>query len=103
MDMVCWALDTTLIKYSSNFVFYDDFGQLTLENITQMRYGFVIGEGSLMTDFTYSKSIDEDTYNHIVLYRDNEKSGKRETFKIEDSSRIKNGVSCSYIKAWTRI
>lgn len=89
IDMVCWALDKTLIKYSTNFVFYDDFGQLTLQNINDMKYGFVIGEGSLMTDFTYSKSIDEDTYNHIVLYRDNEKSGKRETFKIEDSSRIK--------------
>lgn len=88
-DMVCFALDKTLIKYSTNFVLYDDFGQLTLQNVTDMKYGFVIGEGSLMTDFNYSKSIDEDTFNQIVLYKDNEKSGKRETFIIKDSSRIK--------------
>lgn len=89
IDMICSSLDTTLIKYRTNLVFYDDFGKLTLQNINDIVYGYVIGEGSLMTDYTYSKSIDDDTYNHIVLYKDNEKSGKRETYVIKDSSRIK--------------
>ncbi|MGG3278857.1 XkdQ/YqbQ family protein [Paenibacillus solani] len=88
-DMICSALDSTLIKSGTNFVLYDDFGQLTLQNVSAMTYGFVIGEGSLMTNFNYSKSIDEDTYNQIVLYKDNEKSGKRETFIVKDSGRIK--------------
>lgn len=89
-DMICESLDKSLIAYTTNFVFYDDFGKLTLRNISDMKYGFVIGEGSLMTDYTYSKSIDDDTYNQVILYRDNKKTGKRDIYKIKDSSRIKN-------------
>ncbi|AJS59849.1 XkdQ/YqbQ family protein [Paenibacillus sp. IHBB 10380] len=88
-DMICESLDKTLIANTTNFVFFDDFGKLTLRNTSDMKYGFMIGEGSLMTDYTYSKSIDDDTYNQIVLYKDNKKSGKRETFKIKDSNTIK--------------
>lgn len=89
-DMICESLDKSLIANTTNFVFFDDFGKLTLKNISNMKYGFVIGEGSLMTDYTYTKSIDDDTYNQVILYRDNKKSGKRDIYKIKDSGRIKN-------------
>lgn len=88
-DMICESLDKSLIANATNFVFFDDFGKLTLKNISNMKYGFVIGDGSLMTDYTYSKSIDDDTYNQIILYKDNEDSGKRDTYIAKDSSRIK--------------
>ncbi|MGF7049166.1 hypothetical protein J2T13_003674 [Paenibacillus sp. DS2015] len=88
-DMICESLDKTLIAYATNFVFYDDFGKLTLRNISNMKYGFVIGEGSLMTGYTYSKSIDDETYNQVILYRDNKTSGKRDIYKIKDSNHIK--------------
>ncbi|OAB46538.1 XkdQ/YqbQ family protein [Paenibacillus antarcticus] len=88
-DMICESLDKSLIANTTNFVFFDDFGKLTLKNISNMKYGFVVGDGSLMTDYTYSKSIDDDTYNQVILYRDNKKSGKRDIYKIKDSSRIK--------------
>lgn len=88
-DMFCEALDKSLIATATNFVVFDDFGEITLRNISNMKYGFVIGEGSLMTDYTYSKSIEEDTYNQVVLYKDNNESGKRETYKVKDSNNIK--------------
>jgi hypothetical protein len=89
MDMICAALDETLINYGTNFVFYDDFGSLTLRNITKMIFPLVIGDDSLMTDYAYSRSIDDETYNQIVLYRDNKETGKRDTFVTKDSASIK--------------
>lgn len=88
IDMICMALDETLINYGTNFVFYDDFGSLALRNISGMRFPLVIGDDSLMTDYSYKRSIDDETYNQIVLYKDNKETGKRETYVTKDSASI---------------
>lgn len=88
IDMICMALDETLINYGTNFVFFDDFGSLALRNISGMRFPFVIGDDSLMTDYSYKRSIDDETYNQIVLYKDNKETGKRETYVTKDSATI---------------
>lgn len=88
IDMICAALDETLINYGTNFVFYDDFGSLSLRNVSSLLYPMVIGDDSLMTDYSYTRSIDDETYNQIVLYRDNKETGKRETFVTRDSATI---------------
>ncbi|MBY9078312.1 hypothetical protein KIH86_17620 [Paenibacillus sp. HN-1] len=90
LDMIWAALDETLTNYGTNFVFYDKFGYLTLQNITSMRFPLVIGDDSLMTDYSYSQSIDDETYNQIVLYRDNKETGKRDLFVTRDSASIAN-------------
>lgn len=89
IDMICMALDETLINYGTNFVFFDDFGSLSLRNISGMRFPLVIGDDSLMTDYSYKRSIDDETYNQIVLYKDNKETGKRETYVTKDSNSIK--------------
>lgn len=89
IDMICEALDRTLIYSGKNYIFYDDFGQLVLREPEQMPYGFVIGDGSLLTDYSHSRSIDDETYNKIKLYRDNKETGKRETYVAQNSSSIR--------------
>ena len=39
--------------------------------------------------YTYEKSIDKDVYNQVKLYRDNEKTGKRDVWIVKDSNNIK--------------
>ena len=80
IDMICEALDRTLIYGGKNYIFYDDFGKLVLRDVEEMPYGFVIGDHSLLTDYSYTRSIDDQTYNKIKLYRDNKDTGKRDTF-----------------------
>lgn len=55
----------------------------------------MLGDESGITDFTYETSIDKDTYNQIKLYRDNQTSGKREIFIVNDT--INGGNT---LKAW---
>lgn len=89
IDMICEALDRTLIYGGKNYIFYDDFGKLVLRDVEEMPYGFVIGDNSLLTDYSYTRSIDDQTYNKIKLYRDNKDTGKREVFVHQDSGSIR--------------
>lgn len=89
LDIIYKALDLTIINTGSNYVFYDDFGSLTLKNVKDMLVDFYIGEGSLLTNYSIKTSIDSDTYNQIVLYKDNEETKKREKFVAKDSANIK--------------
>ena len=91
-DMIENALDLTLQNSKQMFVLYDDFGKLTLKNISNMYVG---GSGNyLMIDektgenFDYTSSIDNDTYNKIKLTYDNEDTGKREVYIAQDGGNI---------------
>ncbi|WP_028559014.1 XkdQ/YqbQ family protein [Paenibacillus pinihumi] len=88
LDMICRALDSTLIADKELFVFYDDFGRLNLRNIKDMVLDIVIGEKSLMFSYKDKRSIDTDTYNRIKLYKDNKKTGKREAYVAENSTTM---------------
>lgn len=91
-DMVENALDLTLQSTKEMFVLYDDFGKLTLKNMSSMRVGS--GETYLMIDeesgenFEYTSSIDTDVYNKIKLTYDNEESGKRDVYIAKDGTHI---------------
>lgn len=91
-DMIENALDMTLQNKKQMFVLYDDFGRLTLKNISSM---YVQNHGVyLMIDeetgenFDYTSSIDDDTYNKVKLTYDNEETGKREVYIAKDSKHI---------------
>ncbi len=85
MDIICKALDLTLINTGKNYVFFDDFGALSVRNVEDFLLDFIIGDNSLMTDYSHRVSIDSDTYNVIKLYRDNKETGKREIYQAHDS------------------
>lgn len=92
-EMIENALDLELTNLKKMYVFYDDFGKLTLKSIGNMKVGNN-KKGYLMIDedtgqnYDFTSSIDNDTYNKIKLTYDNEKTGKREVYIAQDSSHI---------------
>lgn len=88
IDITCKAFDYTTINTGSIYNFYDDFGYLTVKNIKDMKLDIIIGDDSLMTDFSFEKSIDDDTYNRIKLVQDNKKTKKRDVYIAQDSANI---------------
>lgn len=88
IDIICKALDLTLINGGRNYFLYDDFGGLSLRESESMLLEFVVGDRSLMTGYGAERSIDSDTYNRVKLYRDNKKSGKRDTYIAQDSASM---------------
>ena len=88
LDIIEKANTLTMMATGRFFVFFDDFGALSLRDVTGFQAGFYIGDKSLMTGFEYSRDIDQDTYNRIKLYRDNKETGKREVYIAQDSANI---------------
>ncbi|MGM1048648.1 hypothetical protein SAMN05661091_0871 [Paenibacillus uliginis N3/975] len=88
IDTISKGLDATLIATGQYYMFYDQFGELTLKNINEMLLMLAIGEDSLMTDFSYKKSIDNETYNRIKVVRDNKETGKRDVYLYQHGQNI---------------
>lgn len=86
-DIILTALDLTQKATGEVYVLYDDFGQLMLKNAKNMRVDILI-DAETAEDFTYTSSIDKDTYNKIKLYFDNEETQKREPYIELDSQSI---------------
>lgn len=88
LDVIEKANTHTMHNATKIFVFFDDFGELSLRDASGFIADFYVGDESLMTQFDYSRDIDRDTYNRIKLYRDNTNTGKREVYMAQDSANI---------------
>ena len=89
LDILFDALAETIVRTGKIFLFYDDCGALTLTESKNLFTRTVIGEESLVTDYTYKRDIDSDTYNRVKLVKKNEKSGRTDAYIHEDTDTIK--------------
>ena len=67
LDIALDVLEETLLNTGNMFVLYDDFGKINAKNCANMMSTTLIYEQSA-ENFDYSSSIDDETYNNIVLY-----------------------------------
>lgn len=84
-DMIKNALNDTLANTGKWYFIRDNFGTLEHLDIMSCLRPEVLGDKSFVTDFDYETSIDEDVYTQIKLYRDNQETGKREVFIVNDT------------------
>lgn len=102
-DIIYDALDLTLENKNKLYCLYDNFGRLNLRDVEKMKLDDLVltvdEESSNIGDYEYKTDIDSDTYNRIFLYRDNEETGKREKWRVQDGNNInKWGVLQYYQK-----
>ena len=88
LDIISAAIQETLLATGKLYTFFDDAGALSLREAGSMVAQGVVGEGSLLLDYTYKTDIDEHTYNSIKLVRPNESTGRADVFQAVDSSNI---------------
>lgn len=89
LDIILDVLEDTLLNTGNMFVLYDDFGKIQVKNVANMVSTTLIYEDSA-ENFDYTSSIDDETYNSVVLY-----------YKGEDESmKIYTAHSQSKIKQW---
>ncbi len=90
LDIISAAIQETLLATGKLYTFFDDAGALSLREAGGMIAQGVVGEGSLLLDYTYKTDIDEHTYNSIKLVRPNESTGRADVFQAVDSFNIGN-------------
>jgi hypothetical protein len=100
LDIIMGTIGSELEHKGKLMAFYDDFGKLTLRKPDTMLLNLVLGAGHYLYDYSLKKSIDDDTYNTIFLYKDNEESGKRDFYPVSDKDNVKRwGILHLYQKA----
>jgi len=88
LDIIYYGLQQTQLNDGKLYIFYDNFGALTLTEAKDMYVNVILGTGSLVTDYNYKTDIDADTYNSIKLVRPNRKTGKGDVYIAKDSTNM---------------
>lgn len=88
IDIINTAVQKTLLNTGKVFVFYDSGDGLALKEAKDLKTDIVIGDHSLMTNYTFDSSIDSQTYNSVKIARPNKETGKADVFIMKDSETI---------------
>lgn len=88
LDIIEEAINQTLLNTGVVYVFYDNGDGLSLKAAGDMRSNVMLGDKSLMTDYTYKTDIDQQTYNSVKLVHPNESTGKADVYIAENSETI---------------
>lgn len=88
MDIIYKAITKTFVATGNDYCLYDDAGSLCLRSVEREAADAMVSDALNLVDYQVQKSIDDDTFNQIKLYRDNEETGKRELYVAKDSSTI---------------
>lgn len=96
LDIAMGVLDDTLLNTGNMFTLYDDFGDICLKNSANMISSTLIME-STAENFDYSSSIDDETYNSIILYY-KEEDNKISLYTASSPSRISQWGTLRYFE-----
>ena len=88
LDIIEEAVQQTLLNTGKVYIFFDDGNGLSLKEAGNMISQVMIGDKSLLTDYTCKTDIDEQTYNSVKLARPNEETGRADVFVAQDSANI---------------
>lgn len=97
-DIIQNALDLTLISSGKMYVLFDDNGKIQLRDANNMKLNLVI-DNTVAEDFDYTSSIDDETYNEIELYYDNDETNKREYYHAIDEVNLGNWGRLRYTES----
>lgn len=108
LDVIYEKMSETLLNTGKKYVLRDEFGKICLRDITKCYMNFIIGDKSLLYDYTYKTSINDDFYNQVKLYGeiDSEstsgskttKTKKLEIVMMRDNNSIKKYGTLQYFE-----
>lgn len=96
LDIILDVLEDTLLNTGNMYILYDDFGKLTVRNVATMVATSLICD-TTAENFDYKSSIDDETYNHIVLYYKGEDE-KIQLFEAKSDFRMKQWGTLRYFE-----
>lgn len=86
IDIIMTATQETLANTGQMFVLYDDAGKVCYRNVLNLKVDTILDKDTAQ-DLDYQTSIDEETYNRVVLYyKPKSNSGSNSTFSSMDTS-----------------
>lgn len=96
IDIALDVLEETLLNTGNMYILYDDFGKITLKNAATMISTRLVCE-TTGENFDYTSSIDDETYNSIILYYKNDDE-KIQIFTAESKATISKWGTLRYFE-----
>jgi hypothetical protein len=97
-EVIQKSIDLTLINTGKWYFVRDNFGTLEYQLINRLKTPVFIGDGSLLSKYSFESSIDEDTYNQIKLVKEDKDAKKREIYIVKDSNTIETWGTLQYFE-----
>lgn len=98
LDIIYTALNLTTENTLEKYVFFDDFGKLSLKNIKTLTLPLILDCNQDALEYTYKTSIDSGVYNSIKISVNATKKTPSYTYKKEDSSSKDKWGRLQYFK-----
>lgn len=99
-DIIYKALDMELTNTKNLYIFYDDFGKLTLTSLENMKVDLIIDEETGQ-NYDYKSTIDEETYNKIKIISENSDTEPRSIYIAQDGNNINKWGILQYFDTFT--
>jgi len=99
LDIIYTAISDTLMNTGKWYCLRDEFGSIAVRDLEELQLDLVLGDESLVYDYEYEKSIDDNFYNQIKIVSDNETTGKRDVYIAKDSNSIVKYGLLQYFEA----
>ena len=96
-DIVLDALDETLVNTGKMYILYDNFGSIELKELGNMATSVLIDDETA-ENFSYTSSIDKETYNKIVLYYIDENTNDRIPYSTSDQVKLEQWGILQYFE-----
>ena len=96
LDIAMDVIEETLLNTGNLFILYDDAGKLCLKNAANMVSTTLIMKNTA-ENFDYSSSIDDETYNSVILYYKGEDE-KIKIYTAENQSKINQWGTLRYFE-----
>lgn len=96
LDMIQAALEETVLGNGRTYVLRDNFGKLDLIDVQNAGINLILGDGSLVYQYSLKQEIDSDTYNRVKIVQDNKKTKKRDVYIVQDSASIARWGTLQY-------
>lgn len=90
-DIIYTAIDLTNKATGKDYVMFDDFGSLCLMDSNSLTRNYFVNE-NVCENFYYSSSIDESTYNRIVLIHTDKRKGINQVYNAKAETDNRWGV-----------
>ena len=99
LDVITKLVETATILTGDVLVFFSENDKVYLMKAKDMISDVLIGEKSLATDYNFSTSIDDDTYNVVYLFRESQSVGGRKFTPAEDWDNVRRWGTLAYIES----
>lgn len=98
-DMIQGALDETVMATKQLYCIYDDYGEIKLKNINNLKVNYLVTDDTA-ENFDYTSSIDSNTYNRIKILKTSKDKGITDFLVEEDVKTIHDWGVLQKVEEW---